>query len=84
MNTAKITISLPKDEFKILEALQRKLNISRSALIDEAIKFWLGHRQQEELIKRYEAGYKAKPESLQEIKAMEEASAAAFEEEELK
>lgn len=81
--TSKIAISLPKEDFDKIERLRKKLGFERSAIIDKAIRFWLGHLEEEELIKRYEQGYRKKPESVQEIKAMEEAAADAFAEEDL-
>jgi len=81
---AKIAISLPKEDFDKLEKLRKRLGFERSALIDKAIRFWLRYLEQEELIKRYEEGYRKRPESIQEIKAMEQAAAGAFAEEDLK
>ncbi|TAN61553.1 hypothetical protein EPN16_02970 [bacterium] len=80
-NTLKIAISLPKEDFYQLEQIRKKLGIGRSGIIDKAIRFWLRHRRQEELIKRYQEGYGKKPESIQEIEAFEKASAEAFNEE---
>lgn len=82
--SSKIAISLPKEDFDKIEKLRKKLGFGRSAVIDKAIRFWLSHFEQEELVKQYEEGYRKKPESIQEIKAMEEATADAFEEEDLK
>jgi len=82
-NTLKIAISLPKEDFYKLEQIRKKLGFGRSAIIDKAIRFWLGYREQEELIKRYQEGYRKKPESVQEIQAMEQAAAEAFKEENL-
>lgn len=80
-NTMKIAISLPREDFCKMEKLRRKLKVQRSAFIDKALIFWFNYWEQKESIKRYEAGYKAQPESLQEIKALEQVSAAAFKEE---
>ena len=82
-NTLKIAISLPKEDFYKLEQIRKKLGFGRSHIIDKAIRFWLGYREQEELIKRYQEGYRKKPESVQEIQAMEQAAAEAFKEENL-
>jgi metal-responsive CopG/Arc/MetJ family transcriptional regulator len=82
-NTLKVAISLPKEDFYKLEQIRKKLGFGRSRIIDKAIRFWLGYREQEESIKRYREGYKKKPESIQEIEAMEQASAEAFREEDL-
>ncbi len=82
--TSKIAISLPKEDFDKIEKLRKKLGFERSAIIDKAIRFWLRYLEQQDLIKRYEQGYRKKPESVQEIKAMEQAAADAFAEEDLK
>ena len=82
--TAKIAISLPKEDLDKIEKLRKRLGSERSAIIDKAIRFWFNYLEQEELVKRYEQGYKKKPESIQEIKAMEKLSADAFAEEDLK
>jgi metal-responsive CopG/Arc/MetJ family transcriptional regulator len=82
-NTLKIAISLPKEDFYKLEQIRKKLGFGRSTIIGKAIRFWLGYREKEELIKRYQEGYRKNPESIQEMQAMEKASAEAFREEEL-
>jgi len=82
-NTLKIAISLPKEDYYKLEQVRKKLGFGRSTIIDKAIRFWLGYREREELIKRYQEGYKKKPESIQEIEAFEKASAEAFKSEDL-
>ena len=82
-NTLKIAISLPKEDFYKLEQIRKKFGLGRSAIIDKAIRFWLGSREQEELIKQYQDGYRKKPESLEEVEAFEQASAEAFKEEDL-
>ena len=82
-NTLKIAISLPKEDFYKLEQIRKKLGFNRSTIIDKAIRFWLGYREQEDLIKLYREGYRKKPESIQEIEAFEKAVAEAFKSEDL-
>jgi len=84
LKTTKIAISLPKDDFERIEEIRKKLGIQRSTIIDIAIRFWLKSMEEEKMIKQYEEGYKKKPESLEELKAIEKASAEAFEGEEWK
>ena len=72
-NAVKIAISLPKEDFKLLEAIRKKMGITRSALIDKAIHYWLNKRKEEQMIKRYEEGYRQMPESIDEIIALEKA-----------
>jgi metal-responsive CopG/Arc/MetJ family transcriptional regulator len=80
-NTLKIAISLPKEDYYKLEQIRKKLGFGRSSIIDKAIRFWLNHRERADMIKRYEEGYRKKPESIQEIEAFEKAAADAFREE---
>ncbi|MEW6556967.1 MAG: ribbon-helix-helix domain-containing protein [Elusimicrobiota bacterium] len=83
-NSFKVAISLPASDYKKIENIRRKMKIGRSALIDDAIRFWLDWVEQQELIKQYESGYRKNPEDIQQIKVMEKLSAEAFREEDLK
>lgn len=80
----KIAISLSKEDFLAIEKLKVKFKKSRSELIQEAIGSWLAGRREKELIEQYERGYKNKPESIDEIKVLEQLSAQAFQDEGLK
>ena len=82
-NTLKLAISIPKEEYYTLERLRKKFGLCRSAIIENAIRFWLGSLNKEELVKRYELGYKRKPESLKEIESWEMQAAEAFKDEDL-
>ena len=44
IKAAKIAISLPKADLKRIEEIRKESGIKRSALIDEAIRFWLNNR----------------------------------------
>ncbi len=70
-HTVKVAVSLPKGRFKTLEDIRHKLSISRSALVDEALRFWMESMKKEELVEKYERGYLANPESADELKAFE-------------
>ena len=82
IKSSKIAISLPKDNLIRMERVRKALGLQRSAAIAMAVRFWLDSMEKTNLIKQYEEGYRKKPESLDEIKAMENASADAFAEEE--
>jgi metal-responsive CopG/Arc/MetJ family transcriptional regulator len=82
-NTLKIAISLPREDFYRIEKIRKRLGFGRSTIIDKAIRFWLGHLEQQDLVKRYQEGYRNKPENIREITAMEKLSAEAFKEEDL-
>ena len=84
IKATKIAISLPTEDLKRIERIRKESGMQRSALIDTAIRFWLDNREKEKMIEQYEEGYRRHPESMEEIKAMEELSADAFAEEGLK
>lgn len=71
--TVKVAISLPRVHFKAIEDVRQKLHASRSAVIDEAVRYWLESHERRKLIEKYEQGYLAKPEAADELKAFESA-----------
>jgi len=81
IKATKIAISLPTEDLRRIEKIRKESGTQRSALIDEAIRFWLNNRDKEKMIEQYEEGYRQHPESIEEIKAMEQLSADAFAEE---
>ena len=81
IKTSKIAISLPQEDLEKIEKVRKKMGLQRSVVIDKAIRFWLKHLEQQDMIQKYEAGYTTNPESVQEIEALEKMSAAASAEE---
>jgi metal-responsive CopG/Arc/MetJ family transcriptional regulator len=79
LKTAKIAISLPKEDLLSIERIRKELGLQRSAAIGMAIRFWLAGREKEKQVKQYEDGYRNKPESIAELDAMERAAAETFE-----
>jgi len=84
IKATKIAISLPTEDLKRIERIRKESGMQRSALIDTAIRFWLDNREKEKMIEQYEEGYRHNPESIDEIRALEELSGDAFTEEGLK
>ena len=84
IKSSKIAISLPIENLKRIEKLRKELKIQRSAIIDMAISFWLENMEKQKMIERYEEGYRNQPEKVDEIKVIENLSAEAFDEEEMK
>ncbi|MEK7849630.1 MAG: hypothetical protein AAB213_02250 [Candidatus Omnitrophota bacterium] len=82
-NSMKIAISIPKEDFLKIEKFRKKFKEARSVFVDRAVKFWVEHLEQKELVERYENGYRKHPESISEIKAIEALSAETFKEEAL-
>ncbi|MBI5415960.1 MAG: hypothetical protein HZA29_04010 [Candidatus Omnitrophica bacterium] len=81
IKASKIAISLPAEDLRKLEIVRKKSGLQRSAIIDQAIRFWLRHLEENEKVRQYEQGYARKPEAIDEIKALHQLSADAFKEE---
>lgn len=81
IKVSKIAISLPAEDLRKIEVMRKKSGLQRSAIIDQAIRFWLRHQEENEKVRAYEQGYARKPEPVDEIKALEQLSADAFKEE---
>jgi len=71
MNTTRLTVTIPKDEFKRIEDEKRRRNLSRSAFIHEIIGSFFKKEEDKSKIARYVAGYRKKPEDIKELSAME-------------
>jgi metal-responsive CopG/Arc/MetJ family transcriptional regulator len=68
-NTAKVAVSLPDALYQAIEKARRRTGKSRSAVVQEALREWLGREVQAGLVRDYEAGYRARPEDASEIEA---------------
>jgi len=71
----KVAVSLPTTLFRSLERARRQRGRTRSAAVQEAVRDWLQRQREAALTARYEAGYRAQPESRREIRASEATSA---------
>ncbi len=74
----KFAISIPEEDFKKLEALRQKEELTRSKAILQAIKLWEESKSMKELIRKYEEGYEKFPEVTEERIAWERASLTAL------
>lgn len=81
INSTKIAISLPTEDLQRIEKIRKELKAQRSTVIDMAIRFWLDNMDKQKMIKQYEEGYRQHPESVEDIKVLEQLSADAFHEE---
>jgi metal-responsive CopG/Arc/MetJ family transcriptional regulator len=70
----KVAVGIPDELYRILERVRRVRGKTRSAAIQEALRYWLDHEAQRALVREYEAGYRRKPEGRREIKAAEAAA----------
>ena len=76
--TVKTAITIPREEFKILEAIRKETGKSRSQIIVEALRAWLTSRKIEEMERSYEEAYRKKPECLADLEALMKAGASAM------
>lgn len=70
----KVAMTLPDDLYRIVEQVRKKTRKSRSAVLQDALRYWLSQQEQSVLIREYEAGYRKTPETRQEVKAAEAAA----------
>jgi transcriptional regulator of met regulon len=69
-NVAKVAVSVPTNTLKSLERARRRLRMTRSAVVTEAIERWLAAEQIGEDDKRYVEGYLRQPERSDEVAAI--------------
>jgi metal-responsive CopG/Arc/MetJ family transcriptional regulator len=77
-HSVRTALSLDKEDFQHLELLRKKLDKSRSELIQEAIHDLFHKLETEKLESRYAEGYRKKPEIAAEVTAMLKASLPSF------
>lgn len=58
----RITITLPDEQVAAIEEIRRRHRIPRSRVVQQAIALSLAQRQRAEEVRRYEEGYRKKPE----------------------
>jgi metal-responsive CopG/Arc/MetJ family transcriptional regulator len=73
-SAVKVAMTLPDDLYRIVEQVRKKTRKSRSAVLQDALRYWLSQQEQSVLIREYEAGYRKKPETSKEVKAAEAAA----------
>lgn len=70
----KVAMTLPDDLYRVVELVRKKTRKSRSAVLQDALRYWLSQQEQSVLIRQYEAGYRKNPETRREVKAAEAAA----------
>ncbi len=73
--SAKFAVSIPWEEYKELEAIRRKVGLSRSGFLLATFRAWKDARERERLVREYENGYRQKPEDASLAEAMAATSA---------
>jgi metal-responsive CopG/Arc/MetJ family transcriptional regulator len=67
--TTKVAVSLPDPLYRAVERARRSARKTRSAVVQEALRDWLRRGAQAELVRDYEAGYRARPEGRSDTEA---------------
>ncbi|MBI4353611.1 MAG: ribbon-helix-helix protein, CopG family [Candidatus Omnitrophica bacterium] len=67
--TAKVAISMPQETFRSIERARRKLKLSRSEAVVDALRAWLAQQQEQARVRQYIEGYQRHPESRREARA---------------
>ncbi|MBI3635497.1 MAG: ribbon-helix-helix protein, CopG family [Candidatus Rokubacteria bacterium] len=70
----KIAVSIPAATYRAVERARKTSGLSRSAVVQDALRHWLDHQTQAALVREYEAGYRRRPEGRREITAAEAAA----------
>jgi metal-responsive CopG/Arc/MetJ family transcriptional regulator len=68
-NVVKVAVTIPADLFRAVEAARRDRAQTRGAALREALQQWLRAQKRTTVLRRYEAGYRRRPESRREIHA---------------
>lgn len=82
--TVKVAISLPREEYRQVEKVRKQFRLSRSAVIAEALRYWVASGHEQKKIRAYVEGYRRSPETVREQKAFESLAAEALADEEWK
>ena len=65
----KCAITIPREEYRQVEAIRKRLKTTRSAVILRALESWLAARSELELDRKYRRAYRRLPETRGEIEA---------------
>ena len=77
-SAAKIALSLPEDLLREVERVRKKRGQARSALVQDALRFWLRSQRYALLAREWEEGYRRMPESRADVEAAEVTGKFAF------
>jgi Arc/MetJ-type ribon-helix-helix transcriptional regulator len=70
----KVAVSIPDDLYRAVERARKKAGRTRSAVMQDALRYWLERQEEAPLVREYEAGYRRKPEGRREVKAAKAAA----------
>jgi metal-responsive CopG/Arc/MetJ family transcriptional regulator len=72
MSKLRLTVTIPHEEYERIEEEKKKKGVSRSAFVQEIIKFFFAKEDEQFKIKKYIDGYKRIPEKTNYIAQLEQ------------
>lgn len=72
MSKLRLTVTIPHEEYERIEQEKKKRGVSRSALVQEIVKFFFAKEDEQFKIKKYIDGYKRIPEKTNYIAQLEQ------------
>lgn len=72
MSKLRLTVTIPNEQYKRIEEEKKKKGISRSALVQEIIKFFFAKEDEQFKIKKYIDGYIRVPEKTNYLAQLEQ------------
>ena len=72
MSKLKLTVTITHEEYERIEEEKKKKGLSRSAFVQEIIKFFFAKEDEQFKIKKYIDGYKRVPEKTNYIAQLEQ------------
>ncbi len=63
----RVTISIPEAQAAAIEEIRRRKGISRSRVVQDAIALTLAGQEKARAVRRYEEGYRKRPETTEAV-----------------
>ena len=57
----KVAVSIPSDLYRAVERARKRHGMTRSAVMQDALRHWLRHEVEMVLVREYEEGYRRRP-----------------------
>lgn len=72
MSKLRLTVTIPHEDYERIEEEKKKKGISRSALVQEMVKFFFAKEDEQFKINKYIDGYKRIPEKTNYVAQLEQ------------
>jgi hypothetical protein len=78
-SVAKVAVSLPRRTLALVERARRRSGKSRSAVVTEALNFWLKAASEDDVDRKYVEAYLREPEQVEDTAAIATGAASTWE-----